>query len=238
MRVRNEECFVLRTIPISESSLVVDVFTRNYGRISLMAKGARRKKSQFRGSIRPFQLSMANWTGKSEIPLLTSFVNVSGPVDLAGRRVYCSYYLNELIIRFLRQAAPYRELFDVYQDTLEDLADPNHEFHVLRVFELRFLKYLGYELTLLTEANGITPVDPDQLYHYDYETGPIPATHPTENSVLGKSLLAIADEKFSTAQTRKEAHQILKRAIEFHGEGKIDRSRNVFRQTIRMDCQE
>ena len=68
MRVFNEECFILRTVPIKESSLVVDVFTRNFGRYSLMAKGARRQKSEFRGSIRPFQLLLVGWSGRGEIP--------------------------------------------------------------------------------------------------------------------------------------------------------------------------
>ncbi len=236
MRVRNQKCYVLRTIPHSESSLIVDVFTQNYGRISLMAKGARRLKSQFRGKIRPFQLSLVNWSGKTEIPIMTALVNLASPVDLSGRRVYCSYYLNELIIRFLRQSSSYQELFHVYQKTLDELADPVNEFHALRVFELRLLKFLGYELTLVTEADGITAINPEKHYHYDFEAGAALTTNRTVNSVQGATLLAIAREKFTGSDVRNEAQRFLRRAIEYHCEGKVNRSREVFRQTIRINC--
>lgn len=236
MRVRNQECYVLRTIPHSESSLIVDVFTHHYGRISLMAKGARRLKSQFRGKIRPFQLSLVNWSGKTEIPIMTAFVNTTATVNMSGRRVYCSYYLNELIIRFLRQSSAYEELFNVYRETLDNLADSENEFHVLRVFELRLLKFLGYELSLATEADGITAVSPGKIYLYDFEAGAKPIREPTLNSVTGDSLLAIADEKFTTPEIRHDAQRLLRRAIEYYCEGKINRSREVFKQTIRSHC--
>ena len=236
MRIRNEECFVLRTIPISESSLIVDVFTRNHGRISLMAKGARRLKSQFRGSIRPFQLSLVNWSGKGDIPVMTSLTSKQAPVDVSGRRVYCSYYLNELIIRFLRQLSPYPKLFDTYCETLVNLADPENEFHVLRVFELRLLKFLGYELTFKIEADGTTPIDPNLYYDYDFEIGAKPVAHPTSDAIKGESLLALANEKFTIAAVRYDSQRLLRRAIEYYSEGKTNRSREVFRQTIRINC--
>ena len=235
MRVRNEECFVLRTIPIKESSLVVDIFTRNYGRISLMAKGARRKKSEFRGTIRPFQLLMVSWSGKNELPIMTKLVNKETPFGIGGRQVYCSYYLNELIIRFLRQAAPHRELFDIYRTTLNDLNDSENQFHVLRVFEKNLLKFLGYQLVLKTESDGKTPIRSDKLYHYDFESGPIPATHPGNSSVTGNALLAIEAERFNSSDIRQESLQFLRMAIEHYCEGNTNRSREVFRQTVQIE---
>ncbi len=232
MRVRNEECFILRTIPILESSLIVDVLTYNYGRRSLMAKGARRMKSQFRGYVRPFQLSRVGWIGKNETPTMTSLVHKAGALAINGRRMYCSYYLNELIIRFVRQATPQPKLFMAYQEALERLIDQESEFDTLRVFEKNMLRALGYGLTLLTEADGSTPVRRDRLYRFDYESGPIPATQSTEDSVAGGVLIAIAEENFDSAAIRQECRLFLKRAIEYYCEGKTDRSREVFRQTI------
>ncbi len=233
MRVHNEECFVLRTIPVLESSLVVDVLTRNHGRLSLIAKGVRRLKSRFRGAVRPFQLSLVSWTGKNELPTMTSLIHKSTPNPINGRRVYCSYYLNELIIRFVRQSSPNSQLFVVYREALERLNRSESEFHTLRVFEKNMLKVLGYELFLQTEADGITPIRADRLYHFDFESGPIPATHPTANSVAGHVLLALDKEKFDST-TRLECQLLLKRAIEHHCEGKTDLSREIFKQTIEI----
>ncbi len=236
MRVRNEECFVLRTIPILESSLIVDVFTRNHGRHSLMAKGARRLKSRYRGSVRPFQLLQVSWSGKNEVPTMTSLVQIAGPTEISGRQVYCSYYLNELIIRFVRQSIPYPKLFSLYQDSLGHLADLDSEFITLRKFEKNMLKLLGYELVLNTEADSLTPIRHDKLYHYDFESGPIPAAHPTENSISGGALMAVSEEKFESPVDRQECQLFLRRAIEYFCEGKTNRSREVFRQTIRTRC--
>lgn len=235
MRVRNEECFVLRTIPIKESSLVVDIFTRNHGRLSLIAKGARRRKSELRGYIQPFQLLLVSWTGRGELPIMTSLVNKENHIGIGGRQVYCSYYLNELIIRFLRQAAPYLELFDIYRATLNDLNDTDRQFHALRVFEKNLLKFLGYELVLKTEADGSAVIQPDRLYHYDFESGPIPATHPGDSSVSGRALLAIEAERFNSSQVRQESRQFLRQAIEHYCEGNTNRSREVYRQTIQIE---
>ncbi len=234
MRVRNEECFVLRTIPISESSFVVDLFTRNYGRNSLMAKGARRKKSAFRGAIRPFQLSQVSWSGKGDLPIMTSLVSKSAPTSIGGRQIYCSYYLNELMIRFLRQSAPYKELFDIYRESLDKLADPENEFHTLRVFEKNMLKYFGYELILDMEADEKNAVHPDGDYRYDFESGPVRVTHSSLDTIRGTTLVSIAEEKFDSNSTRKESRQFLRRAIEHYLEGRADRSREVFRQTIEV----
>ena len=236
MRVLNEECFILRTFPIKESSLVVDVFTRNFGRYSLMAKGARRQKSEFRGSIRPFQLLLVGWSGRGEIPTMTSLKNKFNPSDVAGRQIYCSYYLNELIIHFVRQAIPYPELFDIYLETLEQLAVPDNEFATLRVFEKNLLKYQGYELNLSTEVDGKTPIDTDKLYLYDFEAGPVCVAQPNENSVSGSTLMAIASERFDSVEIRRESQLFLRRAIGYFSDSKSDRSREVFRQTIRADC--
>jgi len=200
-----------------------------------MAKGARRVKSQFRGSIRPFHLSSVNWSGKSDLPLMTSLRNTQGSMKLSGRRLYCSYYINELIVRFLRQSAPYRELFDHYTDTLTLLAKKESEFHALRIFELRLLKFLGYELSLDVEADGVTPIEADNVYHYDYASGAVCAPDLSAYTVQGNTLLSIAQEVFTEPTVRKESQRLLRGAIEYHCDGKTNRSRDVFRQIIELN---
>ena len=167
---------------------------------------------------------------------MTSLANKINLSDVAGRQIYCSYYLNELIIRFVRQAIPYPELFDVYLESLEQLAVPENEFSTLRVFEKNLLKYQGYELNLSTEVDGKTPIDTEKLYLYDFEAGPVCVDQPNENSVSGSTLIAIANERFDSVEIRRESQLFLRRAIGYFSDSKADRSREVFRQTIRADC--
>ena len=233
MRIHQEDSFVLRTTPFSESSLIVDVFTRNYGRINLLAKGARRTKSNFRGTIRAFQLLQASWSGKGRVPTLTGLTSNSQYVEISGERLYCSFYMNELIMRLLQDRDPHPDLFDAYYIALERLAEPSNEFHSLRVFEKNLLQEIGYALVLDTEADRKTPLSRNNFYVYDFNAGPLPAKKEDTNAVTGETLFAIAQEKFLSNRVKSESRNLLGRAVENYIDGKALHCRDVYSQTVR-----
>ncbi len=223
---------MLRTTPYSESSLIVDMFTRNYGRMNLLAKGARRKKSKFRGLIRPFQCLSANWSGKGNVPTLTGLKCESEGYQTESERLYCRFYLNELLIRLILDRDPHEILFDAYYLALERLKEPSSEFHTLRIFEKVFLQELGYALKLTSESDSKTPVDPLKKYIYDFAKGPIQANSEETQTISGETLLALAREEFKTKQVKSESKQLLGAAIDHYLEGRPIHSRKIFNQTI------
>jgi DNA repair protein RecO (recombination protein O) len=233
MRIHQEDSFVLRTTPFSESSLIVDVFTRNYGRINLLAKGARRIKSRFRGTIRSFQLLQASWSGKGNVPTLTGLTSNAQYVEIGGERLYCSFYMNELIMRLLQARDPHPDLFDAYYIALERLAEPSNEFHSLRVFEKILLQEIGYALVLDTEADRKTPLSRNKFYLYDFNAGPLPANKEDTGAVTGETLFAIAQEKFLSNQVKSESRKLLGRAVANYLDGKALHCRDIYSQTIR-----
>ena len=233
MRIHQEDSFVLRTTPFSESSLIVDVFTRNYGRINLLAKGARRTKSRFRGTICSFQLLQASWSGKGKVPTLTGLTSNAQYVEIGGERLYCSFYMNELIMRLLQDRDPHPDLFDAYYIALERLAEPSNEFHSLRIFEKNLLQEIGYALVLDTEADRKTPLSRNKFYVYDFNAGPLPAKKEDTNAVTGETLFAIAQEKFLSNRVKSESRNLLARAVENYIDGKALHCRDVYSQTVR-----
>ncbi len=236
MRVFRQDSFVLRTIPYSESSLIVDTFTRNHGRVSLLAKGARKVKSRFRGAIQPFQRLLISWSGKGEVPTISNLSEQSDFVRLVGKRLYCCYYLNELVMRTLQKNAPHTDLFDAYSEAIRQLAKPaTNEFRVLRIFEKNMLCSLGYALVLETEAGSNTPVQVGKFYRYDIDFGPVRVANGDSEAISGETLLSLSRERFESATVKRESHLLLKKAIENHTHGQINRSRYVYSQLIRND---
>ena len=103
IRVADEPAFVLHSIPYKETSLILDVFTRQYGRMALIAKGAKRPHSVLRPVLQRFQPLLVSWSGKSELRTLTKSEWVGGTPSLVGDALLCGFYLNELLkLRRLR----------------------------------------------------------------------------------------------------------------------------------------
>ena len=123
MRVFSQAAYILLNRPYSETSWVVEVFSRDFGRVALMAKGARRLKSKLKGALQPFQPVILSWTGKGEIPTLTSAEVNQNEVDLfkhqlRGDALVCGFYCNELLVNLLHRHDPHPSLFDTYSETI------------------------------------------------------------------------------------------------------------------------
>jgi len=163
-----EPAYVLHTRPFQETSLIVDVLTRHYGRISLIAKGAKRSKSIKAALLQPFSPIMIAWVGKSELHTLTTIEAQGQGQRLQGNALMCGLYLNELLVKILDRHDAYPHIYDLYATVLGQLSEVEKIEQHLRQFELGLLKHLGYELS----ANDLTP---EAYYMFSSESGFIKA---------------------------------------------------------------
>ena len=168
-----QPAFVLHTYPYRETSLVVETFTRNFGRVPLIAKGAKRPRSVLRGLLLAFQPLQLTWGGKSELRTLHKAEWQGGQMPLQGMAIICGFYLNELLLRLLHRNDPHEQLFVYYQETLAALSTEKDYIPILRRFEQRMLQELGYALTLDHDVMSGKPTDPNEDYYYEIERGPV-----------------------------------------------------------------
>lgn len=215
-RQEAQPAFVLHTYPYRETSMVVEAFTRNFGRLPLLAKGAKRPSSALRGLLRAFQPLQLSWGGKSELRILHKAEWQGGLAPLQGTSLICGFYLNELLMRLLHRNDPHEQLFTYYQDALTALSMCKDYMPVLRDFEQRLLQELGYALTLDQDAARGEPIDPDSDYCYEIERGPVKLE---ENDcshgrrVSAKTLLDMKRGDYSSAATRQQSKVLMRHIL-------------------------
>jgi len=238
-RVDRAAAYVLHTYPYSETSLIVEALTRTHGRLPLLAKGARRPGSQIRGTLLAFQPLSASWSGRGEVRTLVRCEWHGGQPLLAGQRLLCGFYLNELLLRLLPREDPHEQLFDRYVEAVAGLAHGADESPILRAFERRLLAELGYALPLEHEAGADTPIEPGRLYRYDPEQGAIPVDDDGAAAeemlvVPGRVLLDIARDDYSSAATAQAAKQLMRIAITRRLDRQPLHSRTIFRELANL----
>jgi DNA repair protein RecO (recombination protein O) len=217
LRIEGQPAFVLHSYPYKETSLIIDLFTREHGRIALIGKGAKRPHSKLRGVLQTFQPLSAGWTGKSELRILTDAEWVGGMLPLDGNSLLCGFYLNELLLKLLARDDAHPLLFDYYVAALNQLAHREPVPVVLRKFELALLKQTGVaaDLTHCTGSGG--PVTPDTLYVVDPEHGPRPArASDTWPRVAGKTLLDMEREDYADGATLAQSKQLMRFLLAHH----------------------
>src|SRR4249920_1397475 len=131
-RAEHEAGYVLHTYPYKETSLVVELFARRFGRVALLARGARRPRSAMRGVLLSFQTLRVSWSASAELGNLISAEWAGALLPLAGRSLMCGFYLNELLLRLLPRDDPHEALFDSYSGALSRLAAGEDQASVLR----------------------------------------------------------------------------------------------------------
>jgi DNA repair protein RecO (recombination protein O) len=218
MRVAQASGFVLHQRDYSESSLLLEVYTRAYGRVGLIAKGARRPSSRVRGVLKPFQALLLSFSGRGDLMLLTAAEPDGLASPLVGEALYCGFYLNELLIRLLHRHDPHEALYDRYQAALEGLAAGGANEAILRVFEKHLLGEIGYGLVLQHDTEA-QPLEPDRLYDYVADRGPVPLRHPELRArlegvrVSGATLLALAEEHLEDPAALREAKMLMRELL-------------------------
>ena len=217
VRVVDQPAFVLHSYPYKETSLIVDVFARDHGRVALVAKGAKRPHSKLRGVLQTFQPLALGWSGKSEVRNLTSAEWLGGLLPLEKAALLCGFYLNELLIKFVARDDPHPALFNHYVEALNRLAHEETAAIVLRRFELALLKETGFAGDIGIDAESREPVSPDAWYVVDPERGPRPA-RVADNSprVSGKTLLDMQRGDYSDAATQTQSKFLMRFLLAHH----------------------
>ena len=211
-RVDNEAGFILHTRHYRETSLIVEILSRNHGRLALVARGALRPMSSIKSRLLGFQPLLLSWFGKGSLRTLHAAEWQGGDLRLQGRALMCGFYLNELLLKLLPTDDPHERLYDRYAQTLAALAGGNEAEPILRRFELDLLSELGYAQTLTHLIDG-DEVRPERRYGYVFDRGVVV----TEGGpgYAGKTLLDLATRDFSDPRTLAEG-KLLMRALINH----------------------
>lgn len=206
----NQAVYILHTFPFKETSLLVELFTQAHGRVTAVAKGARRPRSAMRGMLQTFQPFTATWSGRAELKNLHGLEWSGALTDLQGEALMCGFYLNELLLRLLPREDPHEQLFAYYQDTLKSLAKSASLAADLRRFELNLLQELGYAVPLIADENGEV-IDAERQYRYEAEYGACELSV-TKNGVQlqGRTLLDMARGDYADAQTQAQSKQLMR----------------------------
>jgi DNA repair protein RecO (recombination protein O) len=174
-RVQDQSAFVLHRYDWSESSLILEVWTRDFGRIAVVAKGAKKPSSQFRPILLPLQALNIAWRGDSEVRTLRAATWVGGYVMPTGEALLTGLYLNELLLRMLARDDAHPRLFDLYAQATQALATRDTQTSnlalLVRCFELLLLRELGVLPDLSIEGASLLPVQPTALYTLHPEMG-------------------------------------------------------------------
>ncbi len=234
----DQHAFVLHAYPYRETSLIVEALTADHGRVALVARGAKRPRSELRGVLQAFQPLLLSWAGAGELKTLLRAEWRGGLPLVSGSALLCGFYLNELLLKLLAREDAHPRLFSDYADALARLADGADQAAVLRQFELRLLSELGYALPLTHEADTGAPVDPEARYYYAFERGPrLTVAEPGRRypQVRGATLLALAGQDYTAADAAAEAKRLMREVLDHYLEQRAIFSRRVVRDLQALD---
>jgi DNA repair protein RecO (recombination protein O) len=216
-RINGQPAFVLHSYPYKETSLIVDMFTRDHGRVAVVAKGAKRPLSKLRGVLQTFQPLSISFSGKSELRTLIDAEWVGGMLPLEKNSLLCGFYLNELLVKLIARDDPHRALFDHYVATLNQLAHDEPAQIVLRKFERALLKETGVAADLARSTTSRALVEPGSDYVVDPERGAREArVSDTWPVVSGKTLLDMEREDYGDPQTQAQSKQLMRFLLAYH----------------------
>ncbi len=228
-----QRAFVLHGRPYSETSLLLDLFSENYGRIRVLAKGARGKRSSLKGALQPFTPLLVRWGGRGEVKTLRGAEPISLALPLSGLTLYCGLYVNELLSRVLEQETAFTDLFFDYLYCIQALAAVTGSPEpALRRFELAMLGHLGYGVDFLHCAGSGEEVADDMTYVYREEKGFIASLVIGNSTFTGRQLRALESRTFPDTDTLRAAKRFTRIALKPYLGGKPLKSQELFRQFV------
>ena len=230
-RVDRQPAFVLHAYPYRETSLIVEAFSRDHGRVAMVARGARRPRSVLRGALLAFAPLELCWFGVGELRTLARAEWLGGQPLLAGQSLLCGYYLNELLMRLLPREDAHAALFEHYRSALQALAAGAPAEPLLRRFELALLRELGFGLRLSAAADTGLPFEAERQYAYVIERGAVSGpADPAAPRLSGAELLDLAQGRLEDPRTLAAAKTLMRYLIDHHLSGAPLHSRRVFRE--------
>ncbi|TDG11999.1 DNA repair protein RecO [Seongchinamella unica] len=234
MRVHLQPAYILHSRPYRDSSLILDVFCAEHGRLSLVSKGARRRSKG--GSklalLQAFAPLLLSFSGRSEMKTLTQVEPAGSRLALRGDWLFSAMYLNELLVRLLHRHDPHPRLFAAYSNALTELAAEGAVEAPLRRFELVLLDELGYSFSLAEDGLSGEGLEAEGWYHYHPDHGLVtglPGSDPARPAYAGADLLALARGEFE-GPASTAARRLLRQVLTQHlGDAPL-KSRDLFRR--------
>ena len=225
--------FVLNRRAYSETSLLVDLFTENTGRLTVLAKGARRKNSPLKSLLQPFTPLLLRWTGKGSLKTLTKVESVALTLPLERVALYSGFYVNELLMRLLDLETSYPELFQDYLHCLTKLAKSSQQVEsTLRTFEFQLLQHIGYGVDFCHCVGTGKKVENTMTYQYLTEKGFIASISKNNLIFYGRDLLAFAKKEFDSVETLAAAKRFSRLALKPYLGSQPLKSRELFSKQL------
>jgi DNA repair protein RecO (recombination protein O) len=153
-RVQQQPGYILHHRPFRDTSQILDIVTRDHGKVAVVARGSRGAKSRLAGVLRPFLPLKVSWVAKSDLGTLTGAEAAGAPSGMAGDALLSAFYVNELLLYFLHRYDPQPEIFALYEEVIKALASSDNVAASLRSFELEFLSLLGMSLPVCAHSNS------------------------------------------------------------------------------------
>jgi DNA repair protein RecO (recombination protein O) len=236
-RVQLAPGYLLHHRPWRDSSRILEVFTREHGRLTLFARAVRGPAARLAPVLQPFQPLLLSWSGRGEAPHLSGAERAQPGGTLPAGCVLAGFYLNELLLKLTTRHDPIPEIYDAYHGTLAALRGGELLQARLRVFEKRLLEALGYGLELATEAGSAVPIEPGRYYEFRPGQGLVRAREADCASVSGHSLRALAQEELEQPRELLDARRVLQAALAQVLEGRPLATQTVARSMKRRAMQ-
>ena len=218
------QAFVLHRRPYRESSQLIDLYSLEQGRCRVLHRISKKQPS-----LEPFTAYQLSLTGRGQLPFTRSVESLAHNISLSGKKLYCGFYLNELMVRLTWEGEVNSTLFELYQSSLRALENSAQDEPVLRRFEFNLLALLGYHYDWRHDDQDQS-IQPDRQYQFDAQSGFVRA-HSSANYVLpGRILLAIAEDDWQSPESWRVAKYVARLALEPLLGDKPLQSRQLFQQ--------
>lgn len=228
MKLDLEPCYVLHTQAFKETSLIAQLLTYQHGRISVLAKGAKRAKSTFRGLLYPFVPLQCSAVGRGDLLTLTQ-IEAGRAFRLQGQDLIAGMYINELIMKLTHHHDPVPQIYECYQQAMHNVSQKHYPLNWhLRLFEIQFLEALGYGFDWKLDAAN-QPIELTQHYDYHPEQGFVRAAH-ERTPLTGAVIVALMNKQYHK-EYMYASKWLMHKAIESILNGKTLQTRALFQQT-------
>lgn len=234
MRVEGQPAFVLHVRPWRETSVIVELLTREHGRVGLVARGLTTpKRHPLRAALQPLQFIRVDYLPRGELARLIQAEALDVAPQLTGDTLMAAFYINELLLKLTPRNDAAQPIFDLYARVREQLAASEPLAWTLRRFERDLLDALGVGLAWNETADGAS-VEEGSNYRIDPEVGPVPEARRRVDSISGDALLALAEDRMPAAQRLVELRRALRGVLETHLGGGSLRSWGLLDELARV----
>jgi len=245
-RVLLQPGYVLHRRAYRDSSLLIELFTPQFGRVGVIARGARQRTSRLHGVLQPFRPLLLSWSGKGELPVLTGGESYGAGTWLQGQVLTGGFYINELLMRLLHRFDAHPDLHTVYHNTVNALGEIGQALgsdaasctleleRALRIFEKHLLEEIGYGLLLEHDADQGRPIEAQQMYVYHLTRGPVHINAVGDRAITGEltirgqTLLDLACGRLEDGESLRETKKLMRAALAAHLGGRPLASRRLF----------